>query len=302
MSIATYIKDDLAARLRSGHELPIQLTLDSLADHYKVSFTPVRSAVAELIDEGLLERSPNRRLKARPTRKGGARARRKPKLPERPRDPFEVVAKDLVQLSFQGKPVYLREKAMAEKYDIGRSVIREILNRLAGQGILDHIPRRGWRLRPFRQHDLQQYIEVREVLELKALELAQGKLDPQVLQRILDGNVLPGSSKEPLRSDDSLHEYLITTANNAYIRDFFERHGRYYLQFFNWEGSNNRATAIETIGQHREILKAMLAQNWSAARKALSHHILHNHPVLNELGKKENGWTANTKVGNKVTR
>jgi DNA-binding GntR family transcriptional regulator len=294
MSIASYIKDDLAARLHSGQELPIQLTLDSLADHYNVSFTPVRSAVAELIDEGLLERSPNRRLKARTPRKAGARPRRTPKLPEPPRDAFEIVAKDLVQLSFHGKPVYLREKAMAEKYDVGRSVIREILNRLAGQGILDHIPRRGWRLRPFRQHDLQQYIEVREVLELKALELARRKLDAQVLQRILDGNVVPESPNEPLRSDDSLHEYLITTANNSYIRDFFERHGRYYLQFFNWEGSNNRATAIEAIRQHRQILKAMLAKNWSEARKALSHHILHNHPILNEVGKRENGWTANT--------
>src|SRR5262245_56158847 len=108
MSIAAYIKDDLAARLRSGQELPIQLTLDSLADHYKVSFTPVRSAVAELIDEGLLERSPNRRLKARPPRKLGSRARRMPKLPEPPRDPSKVIANDLVQLSFKGKPVYLR--------------------------------------------------------------------------------------------------------------------------------------------------------------------------------------------------
>src|SRR5689334_3972148 len=113
MSISTYIKDDLAARLLSGQELPIQLTLDSIAEHYKVSFTPVRSAVAELIDEGLLERRPNRRLSAKAPRKARVRARRAPNLPEPPRDQFEVIANDLVQLSFQGKPVYLREKAMA---------------------------------------------------------------------------------------------------------------------------------------------------------------------------------------------
>ena len=37
MTISTYIKDDLTAQLQSGRELPIQLTLDSLAMHYKVS-------------------------------------------------------------------------------------------------------------------------------------------------------------------------------------------------------------------------------------------------------------------------
>jgi DNA-binding GntR family transcriptional regulator len=293
MSIATYIKDDLAARLLSGQELPTQLTLDSLADHYNVSFTPVRSAVAELIDEGLLERSPNRRLKARTPRKAGGQARRKQKLPEPPRDPFEVVANDLVQLSFQGKPVYLREKATAEKYNIGRSVFRDILHRLAGQGILDHIPRRGWRLRPFRQNDLERYVEVREALEVKALELARRKLDPDVLRRLLDANTPPKSPDVPPCVDESLHEYLITTAENPYIQDFFERHGRYHRLLSHWE-DNDRATAIESIRQHREILKAMLAQNWSAARKALSHHILNNHPILRQLGKNANGWMGRT--------
>jgi DNA-binding GntR family transcriptional regulator len=194
----------------------------------------------------------------------------------------------MVQLSFQGKPVYLRENAMADKYGIGRSTIRDVLHRLAGQGILDHIPRRGWRLRPFQQHDLQQYIEVREVLELKALELARRRLDPKVLQRILDGNKVPDSPDGTLYSDDSLHEYIIETADNLYIKDFFQRHRPYHMLLFNWEGSSHREAAIECTRQHREILTAMLAQNWPAARKALSHHILNNHPILNEVGKREN--------------
>jgi DNA-binding GntR family transcriptional regulator len=293
MSIAAYIKDDLAVRLLSGRELPSQLTLDSLAEHYNVSITPVRSAVAELIDEGLLQRRPNRRLAASSRPKARGRARRTQKLPEPPRDPFEIVATDLVQLSFQGEPVYLREEATAEKYDISRSAIRNIFHRLAGQGMLDHIPRRGWRLRPFRKQDLQQYVEVREVLELKAFELARPKLDPQVLQRILDANSLPESADVAPHVDESLHDYLIATADNTYIRDFFEHHGRYHRLLFRWE-DHDPATAVETIRQHREIITSMLARSWSAARKALSNHILHNHPILNQVGKNENAWTAKT--------
>jgi DNA-binding GntR family transcriptional regulator len=301
MSITAYIKDDLAVRLRSGQELPIELTLDSLAEHYKVSHTPVRSAVAELIDEGLLEKRSNRRLTASIPPKAGARARRTQKLPEPPRDLFEVIANDLVKLSFHGEPIYLREEATAEKYGIHRSVIRNIFHRLAGEGMLDHIARRGWRLRPFRPQDLQQYTEVREVLELKALDLARRKLDAQVLQRILDANSLPKSLDVPPRVDESLHEYIIATADNTYIRDFFEHQGRYHRRLFHWE-DNYPSTAIETIRQHREILTAMLAQNWSAARKALSHHIRHNHPILDEVGRNENAWRGKTwKEGVKAT-
>ena len=297
MSISAYIKADLAARLLSGDGLPIELTLDSLAEHYNVSFTPVRSAVAELIDEGLLERGANRRLTASATRKAGAR--RKQKLPEPPRDPLEVVANDLVQLSFQGKSVYLRENATAKKYGIGRSAIRDVLHRLAGQGILDHIPRRGWQLRPFRQQDLQQYIEVREVLEIKALDLARRKLDPQVLQRMLDANRPPESAAIAPNVDESLHEYIISSADNPYIRDFFERHGRYHQLLSHWE-DHDRATAIESIRQHRAILSAMLAKNWSAARKALSQHILNNHPILKQVGKSEDERTEKTWNGKRT--
>ncbi len=282
MSIATYIRDDLAVQLKSGRELPIQLTLDSLAGHYNVSLTPVRTAVAELIDEGLLERAPNHRLAATALCGKRSRRRREAKLPEPPQDPYEVIASDLVQLSLQSEPIYLREEATAEKYDISRSAIRNSLHRLAGEGVLDHIPRRGWRLRPFRQDDLQAFIEVREVLELKALELARPKLDAGELKRMLDLNAPPVSSRTSLSVDESLHEYLIATAGNAYIKDFFDRQGRYYRLLFEWE-DHDRDVAIETMRQHQEILTALLKKNWSAARKALSHHILDNHPILGKL-------------------
>ena len=283
MSIATYIKDDLAAQLLSGRELQVQLTFDSLAEHYKVSYSPVRTAVAELIDEGLLEKGLNRRLKASAPPNVNTRTRRAPKQPELPSDPYEIIASDLVQLSLRGDPVYLREEATADKYDISRSAIRNILHRLAGEGILDHIPRRGWRLRAFRPDDLRAFITVREVLELKALELSRPKLDPEALKSILNANSPPESPDARPQVDESLHEYIIATAGNAYIRDFFERHGRYHRLLFKWE-DHDRAAAIETVRQHREILTAMLMKKWSAARKELSHHLLNNHPILSRIG------------------
>ncbi|MCX7423101.1 MAG: GntR family transcriptional regulator [Planctomycetia bacterium] len=283
MLIKNFIKDDLAARLRSGQQLPAKLTIDALAEHYNVSFTPVRTAVTELINEGLLEKQPNRRLAARVTRTVGRRATREWKLPEQPRDAFQIVASDLVRLSLKGEAVYLREEGTAEKYNMSRSAIRNILHRLAGEGVLDHVPRRGWRLRPFRQDDLQAFVEVREVLELKALDLVWPRLDSIELQRMLDANVLPGSSHDLPRVDETLHEYLIKYSGNAYICEFFERQGRYYRMLFEWE-DHDRATAMETVRQHQAILTALLEKNWSAACKLLSHHILNNHPILSVIG------------------
>ena len=120
------------------------------------------------------------------------------------------------------------------------------------------------------------------VVELKALELARPNLDAGELQRILDLNVPPAFAGTKLRVDESLHAYLIATADNAYIKDFFACQGRFYRLLFKWE-DHDRDVAIETMHQHHAVLTALLAKNWSAARKALSHHIRDNHPILGQV-------------------
>ncbi len=284
MSLKNYIKNDLEIRLRSGQELPAQLTLESLSEHYQVSFSPVRIALAELVEEGLLQKGSNRRLLLNTEQIKPLKSGKKTALPEPPADMFEVITSDFVKLSLKGDPVDIREEVTARKYEISRSSLRIILNRLAGTGILDHIPRRGWRLRPFRQEDMQAFLEVRELLELKALELAKSYLVQKDLQKILDGNVIPKSDSESVLIDNSLHEYIIDKAGNYYIKDFFQRQGRYYDILFDWE-DQDRKTALETVRQHQSILKALIKKDWRSARKALSYHIRDNHPILSKIVK-----------------
>jgi DNA-binding GntR family transcriptional regulator len=284
MSIVEYVKEDLRSRLLSGQQPPTDLKLETLAEHYAVSYTPVRSAVAELVAEGVLLKGSNRRLVVAP-RSGGCNdvtLRPSPKPPEPPRDLLKVVERDLVNLSLQGEAIFLREEAAAQKYDTSRSVIRTIFSRLAGTGLLRHFPRRGWQLRPFRQEDMQAFNEIREVLELKALELAQERLARERIQGILDGNVLPASERDAPLIDNSLHIYIIEQAGNPYIKDFFERQGRYYEILFDWEDLDREA-AIETVRQHRQILEAILRQDWQTAKSALSWHIRWNHPILGRV-------------------
>ncbi|WP_442511527.1 GntR family transcriptional regulator [Novipirellula sp. SH528] len=301
-SISTYIKNDLAARLRSGRALPASLTLDALAHHYDVSFTPVRHAIAELVEEGLLNKGSNRRLTPAKLPKISAADAKAAEsgltsLPEPPHDPYDGIVDDLVQQSLQGEAIYLREEATAEKYGVSRSAIRHVFHRLAGEGMLNHIPRHGWQLRPFRQSDLDAFIDVREVLELKALDLSHKQLCESELLQMLEANTQPSSAHNaPPRIDESLHSYLIESSQNVYICEFFERQGRYYRLLFEWE-DRDRSTALETARQHREILTALLEQNWDKARKDLSHHIRDHHPVFSQIAQTVNASRKQAAIG-----
>jgi DNA-binding GntR family transcriptional regulator len=274
MSIAAFIKQDLIANIRTGKISADQLTLDALSKRYQVSTRPVRTAVQALIDEKYLEKRKNRRFAIRAKRIRGDVA-----PPPKPTDWGEVIANDLVKLSLDGAPVLLREETTAEKYGISRSTIRQIFQRLAGRGILRHLPRRGWQLKPFRQEDLDSYLRVRAGLELMALDLAWPRLVDEELQAMLDRNLLPEGPDDPLTIDNSLHAYLIEKSTNPFIADFFDRHGRYYDVLFNWE-SLDREAQLQAVRQHREILEALLRRDRGAAESALENHIRNNHPVL----------------------
>ncbi|QDT21122.1 GntR family transcriptional regulator [Gimesia chilikensis] len=282
LTLTKYIKADLIARLSRDELSPDALTLAALSDHYQVSVTPIYHAINELIEEGYLYREKNRRLCVNQEKMSDAQTAAKSPQPAPPEDHFKRITDDLLTMSLNGESVFLREMASAKKYDISRTSLRNIFNRLAGDGMLEHVPRRGWKLRSFNQHDLDAFIEVRVVLELKALDLAKESLDKGVLQKILDGNQVPGTDEEPLQIDNSLHEYLIKQSDNYYIISFFDRHGRYFDLLFLWE-SNDRDAAIQEIQQHQRILTALINEDWTTAREELELHLRSNHPVLSQL-------------------
>jgi DNA-binding GntR family transcriptional regulator len=245
----------------------------------------VRKAIRELIEVGLIRKKSNGRLEAITPKKHSKKSNFQTE-PEPEKKPVENITRELVEISLGGEGCFVREEATASKHGLTRSTLRQILQRLAGEGLLEHVPRRGWRVKPFRQEDMDAFIEVREVMELKALDLAKAKLctaeSQRKLRQIRENNQFAKGKKGQTKIDNSLHAYLIDLASNPYINDFFNRHGRYFTILFNWEGENEKA-ASEAVIQHHEIIDALLDQNWSLAKKRLSHHLHSNHPVLSNI-------------------
>jgi len=213
--------------------------MDGLSQHYGVSYTPIRQALDGLIEDGLLRKKENGRLELIETLKPHTYEARSFEIEDIP-DPSIEITRELIELSLLGKEIFVREEITARKHGLSRSSLRQILQRLAGEGLVLHLPRRGWQVKPFRQEDLQSFIEVREVMELKALDLAQAKLrKPEAKSKLLkikSSNKISRYGKVKVSIDNSLHQFLLELADNPYLQDFFDRHGKYFSILFNWEG------------------------------------------------------------------
>lgn len=274
MTIAEYIEQDLESRIRSGIDLPPKLTLGALAENYGVSSTPVRLALESLIDKKLVERQENGRLRYRLPRR---KTRKRVALPEKPVEWESVLANEVLILSLQGKVEFLREEAMAEKHGIGRTLLRRVFNRLAGGGLIEHVPRRGWKVREFRERDMDAFIDIRETLELKALDLARPNLQQTDLERMLSGN--SPSHAASSRIDNHLHQYFIDRSGNRYVQSFFATHGGYYTALFDY-ATLGLSVVSEMAAQHCEILEHVMCKRWARARTALANHIQSQRPLM----------------------
>ncbi|NNE35510.1 MAG: GntR family transcriptional regulator [Rhodothermales bacterium] len=276
MTISKYIEQDLESRIRAGAELPMKLTVGAIADSYGVSQTPVRLALECLIDKNLVVKQENGRLRLPPV--AGVKAHVAP--PSKPVDWESVLANELLLMSLRGEDGFVREELMAEKHGIGRTPLRRVLHRLSGGGLIEHIPRRGWRVQTFRQADMDAFIDIRETLEVKALDLARSHLVQEDLERMVEGNSATAVSRS--RIDNDLHDYFVKKSGNRYIISFFDSHGGYYTALFDYAALGAEVVS-EMAGQHIEILNHVIARRWSKARRSLASHIRAQKPVMQKV-------------------
>lgn len=296
VTLTTYIREDLRRRIASGTG-PVRLTTTGLARLYDVSTTPVRGALQALADENVVRQLSNGRWIIDPefarklqngaeARNDGAAETVAPEVDgssirgatdghEAWRD--EVVRWLLIR-SLRGEGGFVREARVAEQFDIGRTRVRRVFHMMTGCGVLDHVPRRGWQVRVFQQSDMLAYVDIREILELRALELARPRLERREVQQMLAGN----QQQPDVRLDNRLHDYFIECSQNRYIQTFFRTQGQYYRLLFDYAALEGRVVD-EMAAQHREILEQVLRSRWARARTALSEHIRAQIPIINRV-------------------
>ena len=285
MNLSEKIEHDLQHHVKYGRDPEYPLTLKGIASHFDASTQPVRTAVSRLLETGWLKRDDRGRLAVNRRKKCRQQSEELPALPAQNAYDFDRTLTDyLVRLSLGGETFFLREHQAADDLGVIPSRIRTGLHRLSGQGFIEHVPRRGWRVHAFSEKQMLDYLHVRENLELLAMEKARGKFDRTRLQHYLKLN--QGQKKNGRATlDNSLHNYWIELADNPYITEFLTVKNSYYTYLFDY-AARNEHLHFEMAKQHREILNELINENWDAAAERLREHIRAQRPNVGKLLKR----------------
>jgi DNA-binding GntR family transcriptional regulator len=117
----------------------------------------------------------------------------------------------------------LQEKQLIDALGIGRTPVREAVQRMAGIRLLEVLPRKGLLVTPIRHAELEQAIETRRVLErllvVKAAERASKaqRADLRELAAALSSE--PGGPDSFFRLDSKLDETLSACCGNSFLAE-----------------------------------------------------------------------------------
>ena len=171
----------------------------------------------------------------------------------------------------------VNEARLREELGIGRTPIREALQRLARENLVRSIPHRGTFVTEVNITDLARITEVRVVLEAHAARLAAEKLSNADRETIDDLLALLGGAvtdqRELMRLDRLIHRTIYRAARNPFLEATLERYFNLSLRL--WYLVLDREVRLrEAVDEHVELLRAILAGDGELAETIMRRHVI----------------------------
>jgi DNA-binding GntR family transcriptional regulator len=170
----------------------------------------------------------------------------------------------------------VNEVALAQQLSLSRGPIREALQRLEGEGLIEIVPNRGAFVRSFGKQQLADLYDVRVALEMMAARLAAERRTATDIESLRESLAeakreleLTGSHYPP---ELDLHRLLVESARNpelARILAVVNQQVRLCRARSGWEP----ARAQQAFREHNNIVKAVVRADPDAAAAAMHIHL-----------------------------
>ena len=171
----------------------------------------------------------------------------------------------------------INEVQLARDLDASRTPLREALNRLVAEQLIDFQPGKGFFCRELDPQRIFELYEIREVLEAAAVRLAcqrAGDSDIAALRDALYAHGLDYAGKTigaVVEHDEAFHIGIARmTGNGEIVRQLASVNER--IRFIRW--IDMRLRVQHTKGEHRQIMQALERRDADAAEALMRQHIV----------------------------
>jgi DNA-binding GntR family transcriptional regulator len=170
------------------------------------------------------------------------------------------------------------ERELQERLGLGRTPVREALQRLERERLVEVYPRRGIFVAPVNVLDLGVLSEVRTVLESFAARLAAERATRAEREETfrlvarLDELTVSEDERLLIDLDQRIHRHIWRAAHNPFLAETLEAY--YVLTLRIWFLALDRVRRLDdAVREHRELLKAIATGDAAGAEDAMRRHV-----------------------------
>jgi DNA-binding GntR family transcriptional regulator len=184
---------------------------------------------------------------------------------------YDQLRRDIISCSI-APGSEISEAQLATQYGLGKAAVRVALTRLAHDGLVRAIPRRGYMVAPVTLQDIQDVFELRLMLEPAAARLAAGKVNAQQLRAyddVCSAGYHPGdatSTARFLEANKAFHVAIAHATGNARLASAIEHLLDEMTRLLHL-GLGLRKGAPESQFEHKSLVKALARGDGALAER-----------------------------------
>ena len=204
---------------------------------------------------------------------------------------YELLVREITRLDFAPGEV-LADKVLTERFAIGRTPMREALQRLAREGLVVHVPNRGMFVSEISAASVQQIYEFRSLIDGYAARLAATRASPAEMDNLtaLHEALVAATESDDIDiyvlMDRLFYDVLAHAAQNVYLAEVIPRIFNLHLRL--WFFISKKIGGWHTIARSHEemtrgVADAIRRRNPNEAEIAMKAYITRRQQDIREL-------------------
>lgn len=190
---------------------------------------------------------------------------------------YEAIKRRIITCDLKPGEV-LSEGVLSSELNIGRTPVHQAIDRLAADGLIDVLPRKGIMVKPISLNEIFDIIDVRLVNEAFCVRKVAELAEPADLARLsenLDATWAAAKSREietMMNLDRAFHASLAASSRNSLLPDIMGNlHDRSTRIWFISLRSNEHH--VRVCEQHAAVVEGIRKHDPDQAEKAIRDHI-----------------------------
>ncbi len=165
---------------------------------------------------------------------------------------------------------YLMEKTLASMFSVSRTPVREALNLVYKDGLIDTLPNNGFMVKQLDFKDVMDLLFVRLFLEEGAAYMAANKITDQDIDE-LERLIQYPDEESIIDYNNNFHLLIARASGNERLFDLIKN----VLEEIDWVLSFDPSTKIEEDDiEHIAIIKALKKRDGASATNAMKDHLV----------------------------